>query len=446
MLAGPCGVDVPDRQRAEELFEEFARQVDLVDRSGDELSHRPDVRRDMLGLVEQDKPVEVDAVERRAVAYYQAQEGPRARAEEIYHRLRLGEQPRTVDEAWEPGVERYLQAAPQEMPARAYAYLAAKLTDARVPDDVLEYADLQDWETLTAREVDDLLDQGGDDRARRRSAKAALKLMEARQTGDPGSPLYRLKGEALDVLGQWRNAAETVHAGISAIDDDPGASTPLVTGALLELRQLAARLYEERGRNTSADRQLEEAEHLGQRLGRDLDVLGTPLFRLRLRALESEAHPDVDAVRDRTAQRFLSLDTAELLQQPAVVRMTAQELGGENADVLDRAIDLLGVQVDGVEQREELVNQIRALERQDRKFADWLREEADRRGVRVTDDEEWVAELVDRLISTDRIADFAGVLVRRSEDGSEMRPLLVDLLPESSAEAMLERDQGGVDP
>ena len=45
------------------------------------------------------------------MAHYEGQAEPEARAEEIYHRLMLGQQPDELEQVWLPGVERYLAAA-----------------------------------------------------------------------------------------------------------------------------------------------------------------------------------------------------------------------------------------------------------------------------------------------------------------------------------------------
>jgi hypothetical protein len=99
-MAAPCGVDVPDADAADALFERFARHVDLAQRDGGTLMLRADVRREMLPFIARDKPQELERLQQAAVIYYAAREGTAARAEEIYHRLRLGEPRREVDTRW----------------------------------------------------------------------------------------------------------------------------------------------------------------------------------------------------------------------------------------------------------------------------------------------------------------------------------------------------------
>ena len=106
VLAQPCSVTVRTITEAEQLFGELLREVSLVTPNDDgSLRHRSDVRRVMLDLLRQDEPLMVREIHRQAVNYYRLQDGPLARAEEIYHRLSLGQQQRTIDERWMSGVE-----------------------------------------------------------------------------------------------------------------------------------------------------------------------------------------------------------------------------------------------------------------------------------------------------------------------------------------------------
>ncbi len=416
VLAGPCEVAVPDTARAEALFDGFARQVDLVERDGDALVHRPDVRRDMLALVEQDRPATVEAIERAAVAFYTARPGAQARAEEIYHRLRLGEDPRSVDERWEDGVERHLWGAEAELPARAQAHLAARLRDARATPEALAEADDEDWETLVAREVDDLLDQAGDEGERRGRARAALELMGARSGWSPTGPLPRLQAEALDLAGDRAAAEEAVEEGLAALDDRRMPATAAVPAARLDLLLLAARL----STGALADRRLEEAEELALRLGRPADALGALLMRVRLQGAEATE------VRRRAARRFLELDGDALERHPALVRSIAAELGAEDADVLQRAIDVLGVRSRTAADLEDLERAVRARVAEDASFAAWLDDLASRRGVRRAASGSGVRTLVEHLDATGRLGELARPLVASGDEG--VRAHVIDML------------------
>jgi cellulose synthase operon protein C len=429
VLAEPCGVEVGDQARADALFEAFADQLDLVYPEEDgALSHRPDVRRDMLPLVEGSNPRAAEEIERRAVTYHARQPTLVSRAEEIYHRLRLGEPPRSVEERWEPGVERYLEWAPPEVPARAQAYLAAKLTGGSVPPGVLAEAELAEWEQLTARQVEDLLEQTGSDEAAKANAAVALKLMGERSGRSAGSPLYGLEAEALALVGRRELAERTVDEGISSIRGDLGSpSTAAVWDTLLDLLILGARFLHDRGKERMADLQLAEAEHIAERLGRGLDVLGTQLMRIRLRRAGDADAEGAQAVRKQASRRFLALDDAELRDRSTVVRSVVEELAGEDKDVLIRAIDLLGVAPSDPPELDALAAHIGKLMATDAEFAAWLQDYAARRGVRLQD-AAGVRELLERLMSTGRLEELARALVAQSSPNDETCRLLIAML------------------
>ena len=319
------------------------------------------------------------------------------------------------------------------MPARAAAYLAAKFVDARATPAALTEAEDPDWEVLIAREVDDLLVQGADVPDPRQAARAALKLMEGRTRWSPGSPLYRLKAEALELLGEAEAAERAVHAGISAIEDQRAPATSEVSSTLMDLLVMGARFVRARGGSpATADRQLDQAERLATRLGRGAEVLDTLLYRLHLQRTSAEELEGAGAVRRRAAQRFLQLGDDELRRQPELARAMAEELGAEDADVLNRAIDVLGLSAADGDALSALAARAAALAASDEPVARSLVELARRHGVPVAGTPPTGAEVrsvLERLAAVGRLGDVAKVLVTRSRDGSDVRAQVVDLLP-----------------
>ncbi|MCC6873920.1 MAG: AAA family ATPase, partial [Sandaracinaceae bacterium] len=116
VLAGPCELGSPDggsldEEQARELFDLLARETFLVSADDDgALRHRADVRAVMLSLIEHAERDKVRAIDDAAVRYYEKQEGMTARAEELYHRLRRGDDASVLDARWLPGVEEGLGA------------------------------------------------------------------------------------------------------------------------------------------------------------------------------------------------------------------------------------------------------------------------------------------------------------------------------------------------
>ena len=123
VLAGPCGLSPLDDDAAKLLFQLLAAEVALV-RQGDSqsvLELRPELRRIVLenlhkDLGSQDKQ---RLIHEAAVAFYArrfaARSQPEDRAEEIYHRLALDQDPREVDRLWIRGIDHLLETAVDDL-------------------------------------------------------------------------------------------------------------------------------------------------------------------------------------------------------------------------------------------------------------------------------------------------------------------------------------------
>jgi hypothetical protein len=159
VLNKPCRLAVDDLKEAEELFDELRKETSLVavdDREG-ALVHRPDLRRVMLSMLVQKEPAQVEEIRRAAVAWYSTQEGRRARAEELYHRLQLGEQ---IDKkaVADPEIKSSLQASIAELPLGAQLLLAS--FGLNVADEILKHASQEQAELHQAARVEELLAYG----------------------------------------------------------------------------------------------------------------------------------------------------------------------------------------------------------------------------------------------------------------------------------------------
>ncbi|WP_406277063.1 ATP-binding protein [Streptomyces sp. NBC_00191] len=325
VLAEPCGLPVETLDDAQLLFDELSR-LDLVEPAGPgAVRHRGDVRAIMLRLPGSDRTDVMRTIERRAVQYYAAHEGLEARAEEIYHRLRLEENPRSVEERWLPGVERFLVGAQQDMTPRSAGLLTAKLGGG-ASDHVLEGADQEDWERIAAREVEDLLAQG--------FPEAALVRLGERRPWTPCSPLHSLLAETLSRLGRGAQARGTVSQAVSATAGAGCAERQL------ELLLLSARLAEEAGDVESAGGDLRAAEDIAVGLGQDLEAMGALLARARLAA--GADVPDLEAD-SRLSEGLRRLPDAVLADQPALVRAVASQIYPQDPKALEHALDVVGL-------------------------------------------------------------------------------------------------------
>ncbi|MEU3747191.1 MULTISPECIES: trypsin-like peptidase domain-containing protein [Streptomyces] len=330
VLAGPAGLRVDTPAEARRLYGLLTSRVDLMESAGPEaIRHRTDLRAIMLRLSDRARTDLMRAVDRSAVAYYAAREGPRDRAEEIYHRLRLGENPRTVEARWEQGVSAYLGGSThREMPDRSAAFLLG-LIGGHVPDQIMTEAEQEDWERIAAREVEDLLTQG--------YVEAAAQRLSERRPWTPCSRLHALLAEALARSGRSAEAREGAERAVAGAAEAGCAETQL------ELLQLSARLAQDAGDFADADRDLQEAEEIAAGLGLRYESLGVLVARSRLAAL---ADGDAAPAEARLARTLRGMPDAELARQPSLARTAAATACRADPQLLEHTLRLVGLPAD----------------------------------------------------------------------------------------------------
>jgi hypothetical protein len=340
VLAGPCDIALPDQKAADRLFDALAQEIALIQSDGERaVKHRLDIRRVMLGdLLAQVPPETVTAIDRGAVEYYRAQTGARARAEEIYHRLRLGEPPETVGERWIPGVEEHLRNALEELSPSARLWLSRRLGVTPDPA-LLAQADLETWEDLTLRDAQRFLQSG--------NPHGALDLVSARKERSPASPLYRVEAETLRLLGRDKEARETARRGIGS------AAAAGNSEVALDLQLLLAAIEEGEDRHEAALDLLEHAKRL-------VDHTTPPLLALRLFAARIRVRRSLGAgfakERSELMEEACGLLTPVVLRdtrgRPALLRELVAELGGMNLQLLRQGLDVVGLELDDEGQRQ----------------------------------------------------------------------------------------------
>ena len=325
VLAEPAGVPVGSDRQARDLIGLLGR-LDLMEDAGPgAVRHRAELRRILLRLSDSARTDLMRAVGQRAVAYFSAQEGPEARAEEIYHRLRLNEDPRAVERRWTPAVKGFLAGAERDLSGRSAAFLLG-VHDGHAPDRILAEADQEDWERLVAREVEDLLALNYLDAARAR--------LTERQPWTPGSRLYPLLVETLARAGRRADARDTAER---AVDGARAAQRPETQ---LELLRLAARLAEDAQDHVTADNDLREAEAVARGLGLEFEEAGALIARIRLAAAAKwNAAPLIG----RLARWLRGLSDERLAEHPGLARQAATEVAGQDPALLGRVLRVVGL-------------------------------------------------------------------------------------------------------
>jgi hypothetical protein len=219
VLAKPCGVQLDDPKYADTLFHLLRNELSLVIPEGDAVRHRPDVRRVMLEPLRNDRKDVVRQIEEEAVKYYTPFDDLTSRAEEIYHRLSLGQSREEIDLRWLPGIEDSLRSAVEELPKSARTYIANRLRF-ELYDQDWDSVDQKTWEEYAARQSEDLLQL---DRP-----LEAVRLLRHRSARLPGSPLYWLQAQALRRGGQVLESREVARQAIEQMVTDFPVSVQLL--------------------------------------------------------------------------------------------------------------------------------------------------------------------------------------------------------------------------
>ncbi|MFI8520839.1 trypsin-like peptidase domain-containing protein [Streptomyces sp. NPDC085481] len=326
VLAAPAGLAPASTAEAGRFFGLLTSRLDLMESAGPQaIRHRSDLRSIMLRLSDSARTDLMRAVDTRAIAFYAAREGIRDRAEEIYHRLRLGENPRTVERRWQAGVENYLAGADRDMPPRSAAFLLGRI-GGHVPDQIMAEADQEDWERIAAREVEDLLTQG--------YVEAAAERLAERQPWTPCSRLHALLVESLARSGRTADARATAERAVDGAEEAGCAETRL------ELLQLSARLAQDAGDFADADRSLQEAESVATGLGLPYESMGVLVARSRLAAAADGESEETDR---RLARTLRGMPDEALAEQPALARAAAASAGRVDPEVLEHTLRLVGL-------------------------------------------------------------------------------------------------------
>ena len=207
VLNKPCDLSLQSVDEAESLFRDLRREKSLVQIESDgALVHRPELRKQTLRLLCQDAPEKANEIHLKAVEYYSQRPAVAIeRAEEIYHRLWVGEDLDTIGLRWIPGVEPYLQDAFDEFTGAAKAFLASPL-HREVDIATRQLAALQDWENIVKRKAADLLAVG--------AFQDVLKMMGERGDRTVESELFTIEATALYRMGRFAESFRPLHRGI----------------------------------------------------------------------------------------------------------------------------------------------------------------------------------------------------------------------------------------
>ncbi|MFJ8463521.1 AAA family ATPase [Streptomyces swartbergensis] len=363
VLAAPCGLRGVDGRRARVLFHRLRDEAALVaDVPGQEaVVHRADVRRVMLPMLRSDAGQVVDRIHRKAVAYYRelAETDPanavEHRAEELYHRMCLGQGAKLLDRRWMREAGPLLDSSLEELPARSQVYLSERL-GLTVRPELLRQADDETWARQVLRVCTKQLTEG--------RADAALDLLEERPDRvSEDVRLGALKIRALTAFGRTDEARALVEPVLEL------ASRVGDPGSFVETAVRGARIEEDLGCFGAARSLLGQARDAAEAatLG-EVPLLTVAVAELRLhRRDDSIDTAEAGRLRAEVLERVSRLGTRDRSRHPALVRELAAEVGDLVPVLVSESARQLGVDVTGdtgqVLRRSLSAEEVRDLER-----------------------------------------------------------------------------------
>jgi CHAT domain-containing protein/tetratricopeptide (TPR) repeat protein len=397
VLAGPCRIDL-SRTPAETIYAELESEVALVapDPVGSGLRHRPDVRRLMLAeIVDFVSSDDVAAIDRASVEYWTSQEGPVARAEEIYHRLRLGQDREILDSRWDESAAPFLDDALQELSPTQRLWLADRL-GATVEPSLRQEADQQGWEAQAARAAKRRLRSG--------DGPGALAILQERRDRSPASPVHLVEMQALWTVRHYDEASSIANR------EAPRALAAGRTSCAVQLWLTAALMDESKGDLATALEQAEAAAAASVNLTDTSTKLRVLTTRIRLlRKLGEGTEAELRELR-REAKVLVQ---PEILQKvhldPATLRQIVAELGDDDAELLKFGIANLGLDPRSALERRRLAQALAELEISRMSSANDKSEEVFSAGRRSSTLEQWLV-----THSGEALATYVGELLEQA--------------------------------
>lgn len=330
VLAPLCQISANGLAAAERLFENLRKEHALV-QAGEEgtLVYRPEIRRAMIRLLEQDRFSEVRELHRAAISYYSQKDGVAARAEEIYHRLVLGEdEPSLLDTRWMEGVEQSIAASVEEYPDRAKAWLASRI-NLEVPRSVFQNADIAEWERNITRKVQRALSD--------LQTNWVLELLGERKDRSDASPLFALEAKTHLLRNDFQRAGAILEKGIERVSKSTNR------GRLAELFWLQAQVEILKNEPKAADESLERAEHAIQKGSNPIPLMHILCHRLLIRdKFRLDYGRTAAQLRLRLNTVCERIDERTVFSATFVVELALSQLGNEFPTTTERLKQLVG--------------------------------------------------------------------------------------------------------
>jgi cellulose synthase operon protein C len=332
VLAEPCKLSLATRDAAKDLFNKMAAELALVTRDPKDqsLKYEPYIRRIMLDTLDDVVPPETARkIDQRAVSFWQSRSGPIARAEELYHRLRLGAPRTELEERWDSSAASLLRGALPEIPPSSRAWLANKLgvtvgTEARA--DAVQ----GEWEQHAERAARRFLETG--------QAEKALTVLRERPERLPGSPLYALEARALYAVDRLQDAIATAESGLAAKDH---GDAPAEVSLLL----LIALTLERQSDFEAAHVQAWRAVDVAYNAGVSLEHLMALLRVLRISRRIGDRLEEYATCQEQAGMLVRVVGLERVQKDATLLCEAAAELGSKQPELLRIAMNAIGTDI-----------------------------------------------------------------------------------------------------
>jgi len=348
VLAVPCGLGQINENKAQQLMEEFSKEITLVDEDPENksLRYRQDIRQLTLSAMPREMNLVIRQIDELAVEFWQKRAGVSARAEEIYHRLRLKHPTSQLAQRWNPAAAPLLRSTLDELPANsAQRIWLAGMLNAVVDESLLVMASQTEWEQQAAIEAQRYLVEG--------NPQKAIDILQKRSKRISGSKLYAIESRAYLFLGNSKKAISKAWVGIKACRD--GQKDEAVDLALL-----VAFINERNRKFHEAFEAVDTASEIAKQSGKPILKLSSSLRRLRLQRVSQLL---VQQTISKASLIALAFDIGPniLASHPSLLRELAAELGQDEPEFIRWASNILLEELLQPLPNEELINTLRNM-------------------------------------------------------------------------------------
>lgn len=348
VLAIPSGLGQINENKAQQLMEEFGKEISLieVDYENKSLRYRQDIRLLTLNALPREMNNVIRQIDELAVVFWQTQSGANARAEEIYHRLRLKQSSDQLAQRWTLAAAPLLRSTLDELPPQSDQYIwLAGMLNAVVDGSSLEIASQAEWEQQVALEAQRYLIKG--------EPKKAIDILQERSKRLPGSKLYTIESRAYLFLGNLKKALSKAWIGIAACRNTQKEEA-------VDLALLISFINERKQNFKQALKAVDIAIEIAKQSGNPILELSSGLRQLRLLRV-SQPLVSNTTLKPSILALAINIGPNTLASHPSLLRELAAELGQDEPEFIRWASNIL---LEGLLQslpNEEIINILRSL-------------------------------------------------------------------------------------